>query len=92
MKIINRTKTIQVFNIPCRPNCDGTDCFCSQVQTHLNVQDKDGTSGRKILDRRLPGSLTLLASETKTKMPDWVGETAPIKDAVAKNILRLVKE
>lgn len=90
MQLMNRTKVIQVLNIPCRAGCDGADCLCQNVTTTLNVTDKDGTKGKKVLERRLAGSITILAGQ-KLEVPDWVAESAPVKDAVAKNVLRLVK-
>lgn len=92
MKIKNLLKSVVVLNLPHSPTCQdtGTDCPCSLVKTALAVEDEDGTRGVRMLERRLGGSVTILASET-TELPDWIGETKPFKDAVAKRWLRLVE-
>ncbi len=89
-KILNRQKTAQTLNIPCRQGCDGQNCLCQTVTTTHYVELSDGTKGTKVLERRLPGAITILAGES-LEVPDWVAESAPVKDGVAKGRLRLVQ-
>lgn len=90
-KIINKQRTAQTLNIPCRVGCDGTDCLCSEINTELVVELESGERGTKVLSRRLPGAITILGGDSLV-VPDWVAESAPVKDGVAKGSLRLVKE
>ncbi len=90
-QIQNRTKAIQQLNIPCRAGCDGTGCLCSEVVTALQEELEDGTKGTRVLSRKLAGSLVFLGSETKD-VPSWVAESGPVKAAIARGRLRLIRQ
>lgn len=92
-KLVNLLKTHQVLNIPHNEGCednDGEDCLCQLVTSTVSVELEDGTTGTKDIARRLPGALTLLGRE-QVEIPDWVAESAPVKDGVAARRLRLVE-
>ncbi len=89
-KLSNRTRVIQVLNIPCRPGCDGTGCLCSNVVTQLLEELPDGTKGTRVIERRLPGSVTILA-KSEVEVPAWVAQSQVVKQAVAQGRLRLVE-
>lgn len=87
--VVNRTKKIQVYNIPCPPDCDGKECLCT-VQEMRSIQDaKDGERGIRVFDKRLPGSITFLAGEKKNLKAHFL--TAPdVKRAIDRGDLRLL--
>ncbi len=87
--LANRTKTIQVFNIPCRAGCDGTACLCSIVATSRVVEDKDGTRGILEAEKRIPGSVTFLGGEKK-EVPAFVVASPEVKRAIDRGALRLL--
>lgn len=92
MKLHNRTKTAKTYNIPCRPGCTGAECLCQLVTTQLHVELDDGTKGIKEVERRLPGSVTILAGEKSSSLPSWVGESKYVKAALARREVVLVQE
>lgn len=95
VKLANRQKRIQVLNIPCvldeNGKCTHEDCLCSEVVTQIQVELPDGTRGLKLLERRLPGSITILA-EKSVEVPAWMADAPDVKAAVAQGRVRLVKE
>lgn len=87
----SRTKTAQVFNLPCPGDCKpGETCFCNTIRTELREELPDGTKGVRVLERRLPGSVTFLAGETK-ELPDWVARCPDVKGALDRGSLRLIE-
>ncbi len=87
--IANRTKQIQVFNIPCRAGCDGKDCLCTVVTSRQIQVDKEGTRGVRVLDRRIPGSVTFLTGEKK-EVSNFVATSPAVKSAIDRGALRLL--
>lgn len=87
--VSNRTKKIQVFNIPCRPDCDGSECFCSVQEMRTVEETPDGTRGVRVTHKRIPGSVTLLAGE-KRDLPLRVLDAADVKRAIDRGDLRLL--
>jgi len=88
-KIANRTKQIQVFNVPCRIGCNGEGCLCTEVTIQLAAVDADGTRGVRVIDRRLPGSVTFLAGENR-EVPAFVASSPDVKRAIDRGALRLL--
>jgi hypothetical protein len=102
----NRTKTAQTLNIPCKESCAkaqkkdddgkegadaGKDCICSLQHYSRTVTDADGVTGVLEEDRRLPGSITVLAGKEPTEVPDWVAESDVVKAAIANGQLEVVE-
>ncbi len=88
----NTQKRIQVFNLPCKATpCGGTDCLCTLVEQRWPAETVDGRHGIKIVEKRIPGSLTLLAGETKSGIPDWVANCPAVKGALDRRDLKLIK-
>jgi hypothetical protein len=86
----NRTKQIQVFNIPCEPGCTGgAGKLCSTVEQRFMVEARDGTRGVKVTEKHLPGSVTFLAGEKKD-VPASVAAAPDIKTAIDRGTLRLL--
>lgn len=88
--LANPTRTIQVLNVPCREGCDGTECLCTVVVTQLQDELEDGTKGVRVVERRLSGSVTILA-KGDIQVPDWLAQSAVVKQAVALGRLRLIE-
>lgn len=87
--IASRTKHVQVFNIPCRKDCDGEDCLCSVITTERMVTAPDGTRGIEVAEKRIPGSVTFLAGEKK-EVPEYVASARDVKRAIDRGALRLL--
>lgn len=87
--IANRTKQVQIFNIPCREGCDGTACLCSVITIERMAESPDGTRGVQVLEKRIPGSVTFLAGEKK-EVPVYVAASRDVKRAIDRGALRLL--
>ena len=86
----NRTKQIQVFNIPCQPGCAGGEGkLCSTVEQRFMTEAEDGTRGVRVTEKHLPGSVTFLAGEKK-EVPAFVAAAPDVKTAIDRGTLRLL--
>lgn len=90
-KLLNRSKTIQVFNLPHAEFCGQGACICTKKMLELSVLLPDGTRGRREEPRLISESLTLLAGETK-EVDERVLQVGSVKTALAKGTLRLVQQ
>ena len=90
--LVNRSKTAQVFNLsPCPGSGTCGPCYCSTVVQSTPVELPDGSRGMKQTQKRLVGSLTLLAGE-QCAVPDWVAQCTEIKRALDRGAIRLIQQ
>lgn len=89
--IHNRSKQVQVFNLPCPKDCAGdTPHGCKIIETQQMAETPDGTRGIRIAQKHITGSVTFLAGEKK-EVPDTVAESPHVKRALDRGTLRLLK-
>jgi len=95
MIIRNTTRQAQTFNLVCpkKGKCTSEDdCLCTSVETQLFVELPDGTKGIRIVERRLPGSVTVLAKGSSEQLPAWIADSPEVKSALARGTIRLVTQ
>lgn len=88
-EVMNRTKKIQVFNLPCSPDCAGNGPFCSSTEQRTIEEAKDGTRGVRVVQKHIAGSFTFLAGEKKA-VPLQVLAAPDVKRAIDRGDLRLL--
>ncbi|TBR17482.1 MAG: hypothetical protein EPO57_09115 [Chitinophagaceae bacterium] len=88
--LTNRKKGIEVFNLPHKEFCTEAECGCQAITTQLTEELPDGTRGVRHIERKLAGSLTLLAGESK-EMPDQVLQVRDVKAAIDRGTLRVIQ-
>lgn len=89
----NTEKRYQVFNLPCpvKP-CDGSCGKCELITQRFPEELDDGKVGIRETEKRIPGSMTLLAGETAKGLPDWVASCPEVKAALDRGALKLIQE
>ena len=92
LTVKNKSRAMFTLNLEKGVNYDD-DRFASTTQTlHLSDHAPDGTVGTRIVEKELPGSVTWLAGETKSKLPSKLEELADFKRACATGILLVVEQ
>lgn len=91
IKLSNRTKQIQVFNLPHAYRCSETWCFCTPTELRLVEALPDGSTGVRVVGRQICSSLTLLAGETSGELPVEVARAPEVKAALDRQVLRLIQ-
>ena len=92
--IWNKSKQAVTFNLPCPKNAEGEcaeGCLCTTIETRTAIEFDDGTKGVQVLDRKLPGSVTVLAGG-RSEVPSWAGKSPEVKAALARGAVRLITE
>jgi hypothetical protein len=88
----SRTRRMQVFhlshNVFCRDRC-----ACSDVTVVVTAENpRTGERAPRPLQKKVPGSITLLARERKPGLPSRLLELAEVKAAIARGYLRIVEQ
>lgn len=92
IKLANREKRMQVFNLP-KPEDAPKDEFPGQSTTLLlQTELEDGMRGKRIIEKHINDSLTILAGETVENLPDWVASCPEVKAALDRGALKLIKQ
>lgn len=88
----SRTRRMQVFHLPHELFCRGR-CACSEVTVVVTAENpRTGERAPQLLQKKVPGSLTILARERKPALPTAVIELAEVKAAIARGYLRIVEQ
>lgn len=90
LTLTNRTRQIKVYNLAHEVCCSAEECHCQTVTTQIHTELEDGTRGLQVLERKLAGSLTLLAGEAKV-VPNSVRFLPEVKRDLDRGALRLVE-
>ena len=88
----SRTRRMQVFhlshNVFCRDRC-----ACGEVTVVVTAENpRTGERAPRPLQKKVPGSITLLARERKPGLPSRLLELAEVKAAIARGYLRIVEQ
>lgn len=88
----SRTRRMQVFHLPHDVFCRGR-CACSEVIVVVTAENpRTGERAPRQLQKKVPGSLTILARERKPGLPSAVLDLAEVKAAIARGYLRIVEQ
>ena len=89
----SRVRRMQVFNLDHETYCQGPECCCSEMD--LLVSDHNAVTGEKgvrPIRKRVPGSLTLLALDRLTGLPDVVVNVPEVREAIARGFVQATTE
>ncbi|TMQ08626.1 MAG: hypothetical protein E6J90_39915 [Deltaproteobacteria bacterium] len=88
----SRTRRMQVFHLSHEVFCRGR-CACSEVTVVVTAENpRTGERAPRRLQKKVPGSITVLARERKPGLPSAVLELAEVKAAIARGYLRIVEQ
>ena len=88
----SRTRRMQVFHLPHEVFCRGR-CTCSELTVVVTAENpRTGERAPRQLQKKVPGSLTVLSRERKPGLPTVVLELAEVKAAIARGYLRIVEQ
>ncbi len=88
----NKSKTSQVFNLPHAEHCaHAKECACDNVTHKRATETADGMRGTEEVTRRISRSVTFLAGETLTGLPESYLKVKSIKAALDRGTLRRVQ-
>jgi hypothetical protein len=83
---------MQVFHLSHDIFCRGR-CACSEVTVVVTAENpRTGERAPRQLQKKVPGSMTVLARERKSDLPSAVLELAEVKAAIARGYLRIVEQ
>lgn len=89
----NTKKFAQTFNLVApAEHREAGDFAYQEVTTQVTEDMGDGKFGVRVVERKLPSSLTLLGGETREGLPEWVKACPEVKAALSRGTLRLVSE
>ena len=84
---------MQVFNLPHEFHCADDECRCVDVKQHVDTGSAgESGGGVAVRDSKLAASLTFLAGEEKTDLPDTILDCPDVKGALERRDLIEVKE
>ena len=89
----SRVRRMQVFNLEHEAYCQGPECCCSEMA--MLVSDHNpitGEKGLRPITKRVPGSLTLLALDRMTGLPDAVVNVSELREAIARGFVHVTTE
>ncbi len=88
----SRTRRMQVFHLAHDVFCRDR-CACAEVAVVAIAENpRTGERAPKHLNKKVPGSITLLALERKPGLPSAVLELAQVKTAIGRGYLRVVEQ
>ena len=89
----NRSSQMQVFNLVHDAYCRGRACSCSDITTIVVVENpRTGERAPRLVRKRVPAALTLLARETRSGLPNTVLHVPDVQAAIARGALRVVAQ
>ena len=91
--IENRLRQLQVFNLDHDAFCRPGACACSNL-TVLVVDEnpRTGERAQRRVEKKAPGSLTLLALERRAGLPVRLLDVPEVKAAIARGHVRIVEQ
>ena len=88
----SRFRRIQVFHLSHDVFCRGR-CACGEVTVVVTAENpRTGERAPRQLQKKVPGSITILARERKPGLPSAVLELGEVKVAIARGYLRIVEQ
>lgn len=88
----SRVRQMQVFNLPHGAYCKD-DCACSdRTITVVAENPRTGARAPRLVTRKTPGSLTLLARERRAGLPTAILDVPEVKAAIARGRVRVVEQ
>lgn len=89
----NRLRQMQVFNLDHAAYCGPTGCACIDTTVTVSVEDpRTGERRPRQLDKKIPQSLTLLALERRTELPDTVLDVSEVRAAIDAGTVRVLAQ
>jgi hypothetical protein len=88
----NRRRQMQVFNLDHRSYCEPSGCGCVElVVTLVREHPRTGAQLPRRIEKKAPGSLTLLALETRRGLPEAILKVPEVKAAIDAGTVRVVE-
>ena len=89
----SRVRQMQVFNLPHDTYCLDGSCSCSDT-TVVVVEENPRTEqfAPRRVGSKTPDSLTLLALERRTGLPDGILEVPEVQAAIARGRVRVIEQ
>ena len=90
----NRERRMQVFNLPHDIYCEAIEyCACTPTEVTTVLEDaRTGERAVRMRTKRIPASITLLARERWSGLPEAVLRIPEISRAVERGVLRVLTE
>jgi len=83
---------MQVFHLPHDVFCRGR-CACAEVTVVVTAENpRTGERAPRQLQKKVPGSITLLARERRQGLPSAVLELGEVKVAISRGYVRVVEQ
>jgi hypothetical protein len=91
--IESRVPQMQVFNLPHEAYCGHGDCGCSDMTFVVTDENpRTGERAGRLVMRKTPASLTLLAKERRAGLPIAILEVPEVKAAIRRGWVRIVEQ
>jgi hypothetical protein len=88
----SRVRQMQVFNLPHGAYCKD-DCACGdRTITVVEENPRTGAKAPRLVTRKTPDSLTLLARERRAGLPSAILDVPEVKAAIARGRVRVVEQ
>lgn len=88
----SRVRQMQVFNLEHDSYC-GADCACSDFTAQVVEENpRTGERAPKLITKKTPAALTLLAKEKREGLRDSVVSVPEVRAAIAKGLVRIVEQ
>lgn len=86
------SRRMQIFHLSHDVFCRDR-CACTEVTVVVTAENpRTGERAPRPLQKKVPGSITLLARERKPGLPSRLLELAEVKTAIARGYLRLIEQ
>jgi hypothetical protein len=84
---------MQVFNLEHDAYCAGGECACSVITAQvLEENPRTGDRAPRLVTKRAPASLTLLARERREGLRDSITAVPEVQAAIARGLVRVVEQ
>jgi len=89
----NRLRQMQLFNLDHEAYCRDGACSCAEVTVVVAAENpRTGERAPRVVSKRVPAVLTLLARERRSGLPDAVLRVPAVRAALASGRLRVVEQ
>ncbi len=89
--LVNKTRKIKVYNLD-TPFFRHKQWGATRVTSTTFEEHRDGRRLPREVHRSLPGSITLLAGESRKDLPDQIQAVPAIRKAISRGYLSVVKQ
>lgn len=91
LTVTNKSRTLFTLNLPKGLDYENHPAAAEKTQTFkMEARTKEGDVGIREVEKTIPGSMTWLSGETKTKLPPAIACIPEFQQAVAQGILVVV--